>query len=106
METTYELKKILSKLQNKDDYFVEFLDTRSLEAGVIWLRRDQKDTQTTHRTDELYYVIEGQGFILIDGKNYELQKGTIVYVPADTEHSFYGNEGDLIVLYFLPKGYP
>jgi mannose-6-phosphate isomerase-like protein (cupin superfamily) len=103
METTYELKKILSKLQNKDDYFVEFLDTRSLEAGVIRLRRDQKDTQTTHRIDELYYVIEGQGFILIDGKNYALHKGTIVYVPADTLHNFYGNEGDLIVLYFFPK---
>jgi mannose-6-phosphate isomerase-like protein (cupin superfamily) len=104
MERIYELGKILSGLvDSKEDYYVDFLNTKSLEAGIIRLRKDQDDTQSTHSLDELYYVIEGEGLIRIGGRNYEVRKGIVVFVPAKTEHKFHGNKGDLIVLYVLAK---
>lgn len=104
MENIYELGKILSDLEDsKEDYFVDFLNTKSFEAGIIRLHRDQEDTQSTHSVDEIYYVIEGEGLIRIGGKNYEVRKGKIVFVPASTEHRFHGNKGDLIVLYVFAK---
>lgn len=99
---SYELENILSTLEN-DDYFVDFLNTRSLEAGIIRLRGDQKDTQTSHPIDELYYVIEGEGYLRINGKSGSVHKGTIIFVPANSEHNFHGNQADLIVLYIFPK---
>ena len=99
---SYELENILSTLDN-DDSFVDFLNTRSLEAGIIRLRVDQRDTQTSHPIDEIYYVIEGEGYLRINGKNHRVRKGTIVFVPAYTDHKFHGKQGNLIVLYIFPK---
>ena len=80
MERIYELGKILSGLEHsKEDYYVDFLNTKSFEAGIIRLRKDQEDTQSTHPVDEIYYVIEGEGLIRIGGQNYEVCKGKIVF---------------------------
>lgn len=104
MERTYELGKILSGLEDsKGDYYVDFLNTKSFEAGIIRLRKDQEDTQSTHSVDEIYYVIEGEGLIRIGGENYEVHKGIVVFVPANTKHRFHRNIGDLIVLYVFGK---
>lgn len=104
MERIYELGKILSGLgESKADYYVDFLNTKSFEAGIIRLGKDQEDTQSTHSVDEIYYVIEGEALIRIGGKNYEVHKGIVVFVPFNTEHRFHGNKGDLIVLYVFAK---
>jgi mannose-6-phosphate isomerase-like protein (cupin superfamily) len=103
MASFYELNKILSTIE-RDEYFVDFLNKKSLDAGIIRLREDQKDTQTTHSLDELYYVIEGEGYILVNQKNIRISKGTTIFVPAHTAHNFHGNRGDLIVLYVFARG--
>ena len=103
MASFYELDKILSTIE-RDEYFVDLLNKKSLDAGIIRLREDQKDTQTTHSLDELYYVIEGKGYILVNQKNHKISKGTTIFVPAYTEHNFHGNHGDLIVLYVFARG--
>jgi mannose-6-phosphate isomerase-like protein (cupin superfamily) len=93
MEQFYQTNSILSGLE-EDDYFVDFLNTKSL---------DQKDTQTNHPLDELYYIIRGDGYIRIGGKSQPVNQGTIIFVPAQIDHNFYGNKGDLVVLYIFPK---
>ena len=103
MESIHELNTILSSLE-KNDYFTDFLNTKSLEAGIINLREDQKDTQDTHPLDELYYVIEGKGMISINGKDHEIKQGTLIFVPAYSEHKFHGNKNNLLILYILAKG--
>jgi mannose-6-phosphate isomerase-like protein (cupin superfamily) len=102
MESFHELDNILSKMEN-DEYFIDFLNTRNLEAGIIRLREDQKDTQTSHPLDELYYIIKGEGYISIDRKTQRVRKGTVVFVPANRDHSFYGNKEELLVLYVFSK---
>ncbi|HJR48441.1 MAG TPA: cupin domain-containing protein, partial [Nitrososphaeraceae archaeon] len=78
---TYELDNIISTI-GKDEYFAGFLNTKSLEAGIIRLREGQIDTQSMHSTDEIYYVIEGKGLIAISGKNHQINRGSLVFVPA------------------------
>jgi mannose-6-phosphate isomerase-like protein (cupin superfamily) len=102
MASFYEIDGILSNLE-KDEYFVDFLNTKSLEAGIIRLRKDQKDTQTNHPLDELYYVVKGEGYIRIGGKSQPVKQGTIIFVPAEIDHNFYGNKEDLVVLYIFSK---
>jgi mannose-6-phosphate isomerase-like protein (cupin superfamily) len=104
MERIYELGKVLSGLEDsKEDYYVDFLNTKNFKAGIIRLRKDQEDTQSTHSVDEIYYVIEGEGFIRIDGKNHNIRQGTSIFIEANVKHNFHGNPRDLVVLYVLSK---
>ena len=102
MVSFYKIDSILSNLE-KDEYFFDFLNTKSLEVGIIRLRKDQKDTQTNHPLDELYYVVKGEGYIRIGRKSQPVSQGTIIFVPAEIDHNFYGNKEDLVVLYIFSK---
>lgn len=102
MELFFELENILPTIE-RDAYFVDFLNTRSIEAGIIRLRKDQKDTQTSHPLDELYVVIEGRGMINIAGEDHPVHRGMVIYVPANRRHRFCGNKEELVVLYIFPR---
>jgi mannose-6-phosphate isomerase-like protein (cupin superfamily) len=97
----FELNKLLSELDGQGGYFIDFISARGIEAGVIRLHAGQNDTQEPHSVDEVYYVIEGSGFIKLDGKEHQISEGTCIFVPAKADHRFHGNKQDLVILYAL-----
>lgn len=97
----FELQTLMAQLDKEGGYFLDFLKGRHLEAGIIVLHPDAKDTQDYHSVDELYYVIEGNGFLELGKKKQGVRKGTIIFVPAGTHHRFLGNSDDLVVLYIF-----
>src|SRR5881227_667514 len=42
------------------------------------------------RTDEIYYVLEGQGRMRLDDEEIELHKDVVVYVPRGVKHRAWG----------------
>ena len=82
-------------------YFKTFLDKDTLAAGVLVLKPGEEDTQLPHEFDEMYYILDGDGFLKIKNKKYKLKKGKAFFVPKDTEHYFFGNKKKLTVLYFF-----
>jgi mannose-6-phosphate isomerase-like protein (cupin superfamily) len=42
------------------------------------------------RTDEFYYVIDGQGTMVLDDETIELHRGVVVYVPRGVKHKAIG----------------
>ncbi len=54
------------------------------------------------KTDEFYYVIDGQGKMLLDGEEIELHKGVVVYVPRGVKHKAWGKLTVLTVC--IPRG--
>ena len=54
------------------------------------------------RTDEFYYVIDGQGRMQLDGEEIELHQGVVVYVPRGVKHKAWGKLKVLIVC--VPRG--
>jgi mannose-6-phosphate isomerase-like protein (cupin superfamily) len=104
MNKLYQLNDLLSKLRQKQSgYFIDFITTRGIQAGVIRLHGGENDTQEPHSVDEVYYVIEGSGFIKLNGKNHAIERGTFIFVHAGTEHNFHGNSQDLVIFYALGK---
>ncbi len=101
MDKIFDLDSILLKLDKKGDsaYFLDFLHNSSFEVGVLRLNPGQKDTQGPHSEDELYFVIEGKGYINMVEKNYEVRKGSCIFVPSKSKHYFHGNKERLVVLY-------
>jgi mannose-6-phosphate isomerase-like protein (cupin superfamily) len=54
------------------------------------------------RTDEFYYIIDGQGTMILDDETIELHLGVVVYVPRGVKHKAIG---DLTVLTVcIPRG--
>ncbi|KAK4935823.1 hypothetical protein LTR10_023188 [Elasticomyces elasticus] len=68
--------------------------TNSLSAGVaICPPRTGHLCAHRHEQAEVYYVVEGQGIVTIDGKESEVRKGTAVFIPSNAEHGI-KNTGD------------
>ncbi|HKZ60883.1 MAG TPA: cupin domain-containing protein [Nitrososphaera sp.] len=99
---SFELDYLLSKIGD-DEYFHDFLRVRRLEAGVLRLRPGEEDTQTPHDADELYYVVQGSGYLEVGSERKTVMKGSIVFVPAKMPHHFYGNRNLLVVLYIFAE---
>jgi mannose-6-phosphate isomerase-like protein (cupin superfamily) len=101
MKYISQVNDLISELDKFGGYFMDFITTRQIQAGIIRLHANDRDSQQPHPVDEVYFVIQGKGMILINGENYSIKEGTSIFVPADTEHRFHGNSEDLVVFYAL-----
>ncbi len=54
------------------------------------------------RTDEIYYVLEGEGRMQLDDQEIELHKDVVVYVPRGVKHRAWGDLKVLVVC--IPRG--
>ena len=102
-EKAFELQDLVSQLEKDGGYFLDFLKVRNLEAGIIVLHPGEKDKQEPHSADELYYVVEGSGFIELVKNRQPVKKGSIIFVPAKMRHRFCDNKDDLVVLYIFAE---
>ena len=71
-------------------------------AEVHHVEIDDARLHYHEKTDEVYYVIRGQGTMVLDGEEIELHEGVVVYVPRGVRHKAVG---DLTVLTVcIPRG--
>jgi len=101
LKLEFDLSNSLEKIKNSNSYFHTFINKDSLAAGVLVLQPGEEDTQEPHDSDEVYYVIAGDGFLKIKGKDYKVSKDKLFFVAKDVEHYFHGNKKELKVLYFF-----
>lgn len=79
----------------------EFLRVPALSLGLYRHAADTQVPQQPHTEDEVYYVISGRGAIDVDGRDYPVSPGSVVYVPAAVPHHFHRVTEDLEVLVFF-----
>ncbi len=101
MKLEFDLDTYLEKIKKSSSYFHTFINRDSLAAGFLVLQPGEEDTQTPHESDEVYYVISGNGFLKIKDKDYKVSKDKLFFVAKDVEHFFHGNTKELKVLYFF-----
>lgn len=102
----FDLAKVVSKAEAVASPYLEFLRVPSLSAGIYTLTVGSTDTQTTHDEDEVYFVLKGRGTISLAGQPQAIAQGSILYVPADTQHEFTEIAEDLSLLVFFGSGGP
>jgi len=101
MKFEFDTKEYIDQLKKSNSYFHTFINRETLAAGVLVLQPAEEDTQEPHDTDELYYVIKGDGHLKINQKDYLIIEGKIFFVPKNIEHHFFGNKKELVVIYFF-----
>ena len=101
MKLEFDLTTYLKKIKNGNSYFQTFINKPSLATGVLVLQPGEEDTQEPHESDEVYYVISGDGFLKIKDKDYKVSKDKLFFVAKNVEHYFHENKKELKVLYFF-----
>ena len=85
--------------------YFEFLRVPALSAGLYVLPTGGADPQSPHKQDEMYYVIRGRARMRVASEDQEVRAGSIIFVAAEVEHSFYEIKEELAVLvFFAPAG--
>lgn len=100
-EKLIDIRSLISKMDLDNSGFLNFFDLQHLQAGILRLRPGELDTQEPHSLDEIYLVLEGDGFIEIGKQVHTIKKDLFIFVPAEVRHRFYGNTKEILVIYFF-----
>lgn len=76
----------------------EFLRVPSMSAGLYVLPAGAQDTQSPHHEDEIYYVVRGRARFRAGDEDCEVSAGSVLFVAAEVEHSFYDIQEELALL--------
>src|SRR5262249_53932301 len=75
------------------------------DGAAAEVHHDEIDHAKLHyhaKTDEVYYVIDGSGTMVLDDEEIELHEGVVVYVPRGVRHKAIGKLTVLTVC--IPRG--
>jgi mannose-6-phosphate isomerase-like protein (cupin superfamily) len=97
----FEISQLIIEQQRSGKLYLEFLRVPSLSAGLYSLPAGGVDPQQPHTEDELYYIVEGRGYIRVGEEDRVVEPGTVVFVAAHVEHRFHTISEDLKILVFF-----
>lgn len=103
----FDLADIKQRLSGKAVEYLEFLNVPALNCGVYFLAAGSKDMQSPHDDDEVYLVLSGRARMRLDDTERDVGPGSLLYVGATTEHSFFEIEEDMTLLVIFatsPRG--
>lgn len=98
-------REVERQVKSKNPYH-EFLRVPSLSCGIYSLPAGSKDLQGPHDEDEVYYVVSGKARLRVEDEDVAVGPGSILYVRATSEHSFFEIEEDITLLVFFASGGP
>lgn len=68
----------------------EIFKREPIDTGLLLYMPGQKTTEHMHSNmDEIFYVINGEGTITINGESAPLREGDTIYSPRGEKHGFY-----------------
>ena len=97
----FQLDELLAKVERQGVNFKEFLRTASLSCAIYHIPVGSRDMASAHEEDELYLVLEGKGQLRIGETEHRVRQGTLMYVHAACDHTFFDIQEDLTVLAFF-----
>jgi mannose-6-phosphate isomerase-like protein (cupin superfamily) len=104
----FQLETEIEKQKTGGTPYREFLRRPSLSCGIYTLPPGAKDLQAPHDEDEVYLLIRGRGRVRLGGEEEErsVGPGSLLYVAATSEHSFFEIEEEMTLLVFFASGGP
>jgi len=94
----FDLAEVKDKLKGEAVEYLEFLNVPALNCGIYFLAAGSTDMQAPHDEDEVYMVISGKARMRLGDEERAVGPGSLLYVGATTEHSFFEIEEDMTLL--------
>lgn len=84
----------LKKQAKENEFFRSVLFTGDHSQLVLMALQPGEDIgQEVHTVDQLIYIVSGEGKTVLDGTGSDIEKGSVVCVPAGVQHNIV-NSGD------------
>ena len=103
---SFQVKDLIEKQRGTAVPYFEFLRVPALSCGIYTLPAGSRDLQSPHDEDEVYYVLSGRGRARVGEAVEEVGPGTLLYIEATSEHSFFEIDEDIMLLVFFASGGP
>ncbi|MEZ5561184.1 MAG: cupin domain-containing protein [Pseudomonadales bacterium] len=97
----FDIDELRGRLTGARVEYKEFLRSPALSCGIYFLAQGARDMQTPHDEDEVYYVLSGKARMRLGDVEREVTAGSVLFVEATTEHSFFEIEEDMTLLVFF-----
>lgn len=94
----FDLAEIKGKLKGEAVEYLEFLNVPALNCGIYFLAAGSTDMQAPHDEDEVYIVMSGKARMRLGDEERDVGPGSLLYVGATTEHSFFEIHEDMTLL--------
>ncbi|MCL5959876.1 MAG: cupin domain-containing protein, partial [Chloroflexi bacterium] len=76
--------------------------SEKLIAEIVCYEPGQHTVQHLHpRQDEIFYIVEGEGIITVDGEEITVRPTSVVFVPAKTKHGIKTTDDSRLLLMFI-----
>ena len=100
----------IKKAAKSNDFFRQVLFTAQKSQLVLMaLQAHEEIGAEVHEVDQVLYVVEGEGKVVLDGAGQEFEKGMIVVVPAGVRHNVINTDDEpmkLFTIYAPPQHAP
>jgi mannose-6-phosphate isomerase-like protein (cupin superfamily) len=92
----------IKRAAKENDYFRNVIFTGAKSQLVLMsLRPDEEIGTEVHDGDQVIYLIEGEGFAVLDDVVQEIEKGSIVFIPAGLRHNIVNNDDKPMKLFTI-----
>jgi len=98
---TWEIIDVKALQEMTSDHpvsYEEFLNVDSMHCGLYRLAAGSTDMQSPHDEDEMYYVLKGKAQLKLNDEVRQVTPGTLMYIQATQDHSFFEIEEDMVLL--------
>lgn len=79
----------------------EFLRTPSLSCSIYHVPAGSDEMSKAHEEDELYLILEGRAQLRVEDTVHHVEQGTLMYVHAACDHSYFDVEESITALVFF-----
>ena len=102
----FEIPDVLERWRESGELYLEFLTASTMSVGVYVLVAGSDDPQRPHTEDEIYYVLDGRGRIRVQDTDFEVRRGSVIFVAEGQRHKFHSIAEDLrlLVVFAPPRG--
>ncbi len=97
----FNVDSVTADIGDTSTVYREFLRSDALSCGIYRLAKGATDMQTPHDDDEVYYVIKGRARMKVGEEEQDVGPGSILYIGAASEHSFFEIHEDMELLVFF-----
>ncbi|SRR5690625_4374464 len=97
----FKLDDLLGDVKHGSLSLKEFLRTPSLSCAVYHVPAGSNEMSKAHEEDELYLILEGKGLLRIGDEIQEVSPGTLMYVQAACDHTYFDISESITALVFF-----
>ncbi len=96
--SVFHIDELKRQVEGAEPKFREFLKSQSLTCAIYHLPIGSRDMQAPHLEDEIYFVVSGRATLKVGEQKHNVAPGSILYVRATDEHSFFNIEEALTLI--------